>query len=142
MSESTKKARAVITSFLQKDPEVSLLQQPMGEAAAYESQSGGVKEPIEGLEQKLSDKRSDGQKGEANEKRTYDVMMMQLHAQLKESKYDREKKAAAKAQAEQAQEAGLQVSAPAGCCAERRRPSAACCSSGWPPAWRRTRSAR
>merc|ERR1719197_1681860 len=83
------------------DNKISLLQAPTGEAAAYESQSGGIKELFEGLEEKLSDERSDGQTREAEEKHTFDVMMLQLNNQLKDAKFDREKKAAAKAQAEQ-----------------------------------------
>merc|ERR1719197_1482427 len=96
------KERSVVENYLKKDPEISLLQrQPTGEAAAYEGQTASIKQLFEGLEEKLSDERADGQSTEANEKHTYDVMMLQLNSQLKEAKYDREKKAAAKAKAEQ-----------------------------------------
>merc|ERR1719161_3241022 len=95
-------ARQAVEKFLKKDPEISLIQrQPQGNTAAYEGQTAGIKELFEGLEEKLSDERSSGQTTEAEQKHTYDVMMLQLESQLKESKYDREKKAAAKAQAEQ-----------------------------------------
>jgi len=95
-------ARDAIDRWMNTKDSVSLLQttQPTGEAAAYESQSGGIQELFEGLESKLSDERNDGQTREAEEKHTYDVMMLQLNGQLKEAKQHREKKAAAKAQAE------------------------------------------
>lgn len=95
------KARSALAKYLKRDPTVSLLQIPTGEAAAYESQSGGIKELFEGLESKLADERGSGQAGEAEEKHGYDMMMLQLEDQLKNSKNDRAKKAANKAQTEQ-----------------------------------------
>merc|ERR1719247_818265 len=70
------KAKRVIGSFLQKDPE-AMLQSRLGapEADAYEFQSEGVINIFDDLEHKMADERADGQKTEMNQKHSYDMLM-------------------------------------------------------------------
>merc|ERR1719316_2040494 len=92
------KAKRVIGSFLQRDPEV-LLQSEAGapEADAYEFQSGAVTEMFSDLEHKMADERADGQKTEMNQKHSYDMLMQDLVNRLDRTKDERAKDIALKA---------------------------------------------
>merc|ERR1719305_751131 len=62
------KAKRVIGSFLQRDPE-AMLQSQLGapQADAYEFQSEGVIQMFDDLEHKMADERADGQKNDMNQ---------------------------------------------------------------------------
>merc|ERR1719486_1002713 len=98
------KAKRVISSFLQRDPEV-MLQSQAGQAPqadAYEFQSEGVIQMFDDLEHKMADERSDGQKTEMNQKHSYDMLMQDLQNRLDRTKDERARDAAEKAKKEQA----------------------------------------
>jgi septal ring factor EnvC (AmiA/AmiB activator) len=97
------KAKRVIGSFLQRDPEV-LLQSRLGapEADSYEFQSEGVIQMFDDLEHKMADERSDGQKGEMNKKHSYDMLMQELVNRMDRTKDERERDTAEKAAKTQA----------------------------------------
>jgi len=95
------RAKRVITSFLQTDPNTEMLEVPQGTTASYDGQLGAITDMFTELETKMSDERSDGQNKESEQKHSFDMMMLQLNDQLKNANLDRDKKAAAKAQAEQ-----------------------------------------
>merc|ERR1719502_1602639 len=97
------KAKRVINSFLQRDPE-AMLQSRMGapEADAYEFQSEGVIQMFDDLEHKMADERSDGQKTEMNQKHSYDLLMQDLVNRLDRTNDERARDAAEKAAKEQA----------------------------------------
>merc|ERR1719390_771 len=97
------KAKRVIGSFLQKDPEV-MLQSQLGapQADAYEFQSEGVIQMFDDLEHKMADERSDGQKTEMNEKHAYDILMQDFNNRLERTKDERARDQAEKAAKEQA----------------------------------------
>merc|ERR1719502_205477 len=92
------KAKRVIGSFLQRDPE-AMLQSRMGapEADAYEFQSEGVIQMFDDLEHKMADERADGQKTEMNQKHSYDMLMQDLTNRLDKTKDTRAKDIAEKA---------------------------------------------
>jgi prefoldin subunit 5 len=92
------KAKRVIGSFLQRDPE-AMLQSQVGapEADGYEFQSGAVTEMFSDLEHKMADERSDGQKNEMNQKHSYDMLMQDLVNRLDRTKDERAKDTAEKA---------------------------------------------
>merc|ERR1719326_1561718 len=96
------KAKRVINSFLQLDPE-SMLQSQVGapQADAYEFQSEGVIQMFDDLEHKMADERSDGQKTEMNQKHSYDMLMQELVNRLERTKDERARDAAEKAAKEQ-----------------------------------------
>jgi len=101
-SDVPAKAKRVLTSFLQTDPNTEMMQVPQGTTASYDGQLGAVTEMFTELESKMSDERSDGQNTESDAKHNFDMMMLQLNDQMKNANADREKKAADKAAAEQA----------------------------------------
>merc|ERR1719258_1031941 len=92
------KAKRVIGSFLQRDPE-ALMQSQAGapEADAYEFQSEGVINMFDDLEHKMADERADGQKTEMNQKHSYDMLMQDLTNRLDKTKDTRAKDIAQKA---------------------------------------------
>merc|ERR1719258_763914 len=92
------KAKRVIGSFLQRDPE-ALMQSQVGapEADAYEFQSEGVINMFDDLEHKMADERADGQKTEMNQKHSYDMLMQDLTNRLDKTKDTRAKDIAQKA---------------------------------------------
>merc|ERR1719502_707843 len=92
------KAKRVIGSFLQRDPE-ALMQSQTGapEADAYEFQSEGVIQMFDDLEHKMADERADGQKTEMNQKHSYDMLMQDLTNRLDKTKDERAKDIAEKA---------------------------------------------
>merc|ERR1719504_503712 len=93
------KAKRVISAFLQRDPEVALVQSQAGapEADAYEFQSEGVINMFDDLEHKMADERADGQKTEMNQKHSYDMLMQDLVNRLDKTKDTRAKDVAQKA---------------------------------------------
>merc|ERR1719159_1023291 len=97
------KAKRVIGSFLQRDPE-AMLQSQLGapQADAYEFQSEGVIQMFDDLEHKMADERSDGQKTEMNQKHSYDMLMQDLVNRLDRTNDERARDAAEKAAKEQA----------------------------------------
>merc|ERR1719473_374257 len=97
------KAKRVIGSFLQRDPE-ALMQSQAGapEADAYEFQSEGVINMFDDLEHKMADERADGQKTEMSEKHSYDMLMQDLTNRLDRTKSERAKDIAEKAKKQQA----------------------------------------
>jgi len=96
------KAKRVIGSFLQRDPE-AMLQSQLGapQADAYEFQSEGVIQMFDDLEHKMADERSDGQKTEMNQKHSYDMLMQDLVNRLDRTNDERARDAAEKAAKEQ-----------------------------------------
>merc|ERR1719326_717696 len=92
------KAKRVIGSFLQRDPE-ALMQSQAGapQADAYEFQSEGVINMFDDLEHKMADERADGQKTEMNQKHSYDMLMQDLVNRLDRTKDQRAKDTALKA---------------------------------------------
>merc|ERR1719265_162168 len=102
-ADTPDKAKRILSSFLQADPNTEMLElaQPQATSSSYDGQLGQVTEMFQELETKMSDERSDGQRGEANQKHSFDMMMLQLNDQLKNANLDRNKKAANKAKAEQ-----------------------------------------
>merc|ERR1719359_2345581 len=95
------KAKRVIGSFLQRDPE-ALMQSQAGapEADAYEFQSEGVIQMFDDLEHKMADERADGQKTEMNEKYTYDMLMQDFQNRMERTTGERERDIAEKAETE------------------------------------------
>merc|ERR1719326_2577050 len=95
------KAKRMVSSFLQRDPE-AMLQSQVGapEADAYEFQSGGVIKMFDDLEHKMADERADGQKTEMSQKHSYQMMMQELTNRLDKTKDERAKDAALKAKKE------------------------------------------
>merc|ERR1719473_1618929 len=85
------KAKRVIASFLQRDPEVAMMQSKVGapEADAYEFQSEGVIQMFDDLEHKMADEKADGVKGEMNQKHSYDMLMQDLVNRLERTKDER-----------------------------------------------------
>merc|ERR1719506_3541226 len=71
------------------------------EADAYEYQSEGVIQMFDDLEHKMADERADGQKGEMNEKHSYDMLMQDLVNRLDRTNDERARDAAEKAAKEQ-----------------------------------------
>jgi len=95
MAKTTPAMRSVLAAFLQeKSADVSM----GGPAvAAYENQSGGIIEMLEGLLKKFKDELDDVESAETSRVQNYDMNMIQLSDLISHSKSDRESKAETKA---------------------------------------------
>jgi len=95
MAKTTPAMRSVLAAFLQeKSADVSM----GGPAvAAYENQSGGIIEMLEGLLKKFKEELSDVEEAETSRVQNYDMNMIQLSDLISHSKSDREAKAETKA---------------------------------------------
>ena len=94
-------AKRVISAFLASDPEVGTdVSAP--EANAYEFQSSGIVEMLQKLLDKFSDERTTAEKEESNSKHAFEMMMQDLTAQVDQATDARNKKAATKAQKQEA----------------------------------------
>merc|ERR1719482_2361201 len=96
------KARRMIESFLQRDPDTVLMQESAPQADAYEFQSEGAIKMFDNLEHQMESERADGQKTEMNQKHAYMMLMQDLENRLQNTKDQRQRDIVEKAQKEQA----------------------------------------
>merc|ERR1719230_1907379 len=94
MAKSTQAMRPVLAALMQMDSK----QDGAPDVAAYQSQSGGVLEMLEGLLKKFKEELSDVESAETSRVQNYDMNMIQLTAVYKHSTATREKKAETKAE--------------------------------------------
>merc|ERR1719487_1800238 len=91
--------RRVLAAFLEEQSqtkeEVAVAGPP--QAAAYESQSGGIVEMLEKLLKKFKKELADCEEEEANKAHNYDLEMLHLSNSIEAATSDREEKAAVKA---------------------------------------------
>jgi len=95
MAKSEPAMRPVLAAFMQMDTESK--QDGAPAVAAYQSQSGGILEMLEGLEKKFKEELSDTEAAETSRVQNYDMNMIQLTDLIAHSKADREAKAGTKA---------------------------------------------
>jgi hypothetical protein len=93
MAKSTQAMRPVLAALMQMDSK----EDGAPDVAAYQSQSGGVLEMLEGLLKKFKEELSDVEAAETSRVQNYDMNMIQLTDLIKHSKADRESKATTKA---------------------------------------------
>merc|ERR1719399_2801424 len=94
-----KETKRAIAAFLQQDPEENLavgLAAP--EANAYEFQSQGIIDMLDGLLEKFEDERSDLEKSEMNAQNAHEMLAQDLKSQIKDATQARTEKSEAKAQ--------------------------------------------
>merc|ERR1719230_2232772 len=93
MAKSQEAMRPVLAALMQMDSK----EDGAPDVAAYQSQSGGVLEMLEGLLKKFKEELADVEAAETNRVQNYDMNMIQLTDLIKHSKADREAKATTKA---------------------------------------------
>jgi len=96
----TEKARKIVASFLQTDPDSALLQ-GTPEAAAFEGKSGAVIEVVHDLGEKEHDHRKEIEEAEANRLNAHNLQVNALDGDVKKAKMEISMKASAKAQREE-----------------------------------------
>merc|ERR1719326_2603746 len=85
--------RPVLAALMQMDSK----QDGAPDVAAYQSQSGGIVEMLEGLLKKFKEELADVEAAETSRVQNYDMNMIQLSDLIAHSKADREAKAETKA---------------------------------------------
>jgi len=95
MAKTTPAMRSVLAAFLQEKTSDASMGGPA--VAAYENQSGGIIEMLEGLLKKFKEELSDVESAETSRVQNYDMNMIQLTDLISHSKSDREAKAETKA---------------------------------------------
>jgi len=93
------KAKRVINTFLQQDPEEEGLAVSAPDANAYESSSGKIIEMLEKLQDKFVEERTSLEKEEMNSKHAFQMLMQDLKSQIDQSTSDRTEQAEAKSKA-------------------------------------------
>lgn len=94
------RAKKIVTSFLQTDPDAALLQ-GTPEAAAFEGKSGAVIEVVHDLGEKERDHRKEIEEAEANRLNAHNLQVNSLDGDVKKAKMEISMKASAKAQREE-----------------------------------------
>merc|ERR1719230_2543826 len=92
MAKSTQAMRPVLAALMQMDSK----QDGAPDVAAYQSQSGGILEMLEGLLKKFKEELADVEAAETSRVQNYDMNMIQLTDLITHSKADREAKAETK----------------------------------------------
>jgi len=93
MAKTTTAMRPVLAALMQMDSK----QDGAPDVAAYQSQSGGILEMLEGLLKKFKEELADCNADETSRVQNYDMNMIQLTDLIKHSQADREAKATTKA---------------------------------------------
>jgi len=93
MAKTQTAMRPVLAALMQMDSR----QDGAPDVAAYQSQSGGILEMLEGLLKKFKEELADTEASETARVQNYDMNMIQLSDLIKHSKADREAKAGTKA---------------------------------------------
>jgi len=93
MAKTTTAMRPVLAALMQMDSK----QDGAPDVAAYQSQSGGILEMLEGLLKKFKEELADCNADETSRVQNYDMNMIQLTDLIKHSTADREAKATTKA---------------------------------------------
>merc|ERR1719230_702680 len=93
MAKSQEAMRPVLAALMQMDSK----EDGAPDVAAYQSQSGGVLEMLEGLLKKFKEELADVEAAETSRVQNYDMNMIQLTGLIKDSTADREAKATTKA---------------------------------------------
>merc|ERR1719240_1615022 len=93
MAKSQQAMRPVLAALMQMDSK----EDGAPAVAAYQSQSGGVLEMLEGLLKKFKEELADTDAAETSRVQNYDMNMIQLTDLIKHSQANREKKATTKA---------------------------------------------
>jgi uncharacterized protein YoxC len=91
-------SKLALTSFLQQDPELAYA---APEANAYESQSGGVVEMLEKLQDEFSSKKTDLEKEELGAQQGYEQIMQQLADDIENAEFEIAKKTKLRAETQQ-----------------------------------------
>jgi hypothetical protein len=93
MAKSQQAMRPVLAALMQMDSK----EDGAPDVAAYQSQSGGILEMLEGLLKKFKEELADTDAAETSRVQNYDMNMIQLTDLIKNSKANREEKAETKA---------------------------------------------
>merc|ERR1719174_850900 len=94
MAKTTQAMRPVLAALMQMDSK----EDGAPDVAAYQSQSGGILEMLEGLLKKFKEELADTDAAETSRVQNYDMNMIQLTDLIKNSKANREEKADTKGQ--------------------------------------------
>jgi len=97
MAKTTPAMRGVLAAFLQEETNAKDAAMGGPAVAAYEPQSGGIIEMLEGLLKKFKEEFDETEAAETSRVQNYDMNMIQLSDLLSHSKADREAKAETKA---------------------------------------------